>query len=250
MNVSILFRLNWRERASINRDNPFVPGPGGDWPVNPAQSLSVTISNGTSVTYTKEFRSPFGAKPTVTVNDSSFYWTSGITRTFSITNCTDVPDTALTWEVKKTIMYSNGNPNSTSYSYYTGRTLMYRGTTPSNTFSALQITATNTHRECEPKSVVLNFLVRRIKSLSAYDGGDILDVTVLEDESGESISQTKEDKAPLTLELWHNIYGCMRTRQVESDHEQIDISGMPQGVYVLLLKEGGVVIEQTKVTIY
>jgi hypothetical protein len=114
----------------------------------------------------------------------------------------------------------------------------------------LQFTVTNTLSECEPKSEVLSFAVIRSPLLSAYDGGDILDVTISEDESGETSQQTAEEMSPRTLELWHNIYGSMGTQQVRSDHEQIDITGLPHGVYVLLLKENGEVIAQTKVNIY
>lgn len=228
-------------------------------PVNPksqdrqmlmgVQSISVTISNGTSETYTKEFREPTGAKPTVSVSNSVIFWRSGTSRTFTITNCVTAPDSVLTWEVKKTIVYTNGNPNVTTYSYYTGRTLTYIATAPLHAQTMLQFTVTNTLSECEPKSEVLSFAVIRSPFLSAYDGGNILDVTISEDESGETSQQTTEDRAPQTLELWHNIYGSMGTQQVRSDHEQMDITGLPHGVYVLLLKENGEVIAQTKVNI-
>jgi hypothetical protein len=228
-------------------------------PVNPksqdrqmlmgVQSISVTISNGTSETYTKEFREPTGAKPTVSVSNSVIFWQSGTSRTFTITNGVTAPDSVLTWEVKKTIVYTNGNPNVTTYSYYTGRTLTYSATAPLNAQAMLQFTVTNTLSECEPKSEVLSFAVIRSPLLSAYDGGDILDVTISEDESGETSQQTAEEMSPRTLELWHNIYGSMGTQQVRSNHEQIDITGLPQGVYVLLLKENGEVIAQTKVNI-
>ncbi len=228
-------------------------------PVNPksqdrqmlmgVQSISVTISNGTSETYTKEFREPTGAKPTVSVSNSAVIWRSGTSRTFTITNCVTAPDSVLTWEVKKTIVYTNWNPNVTTYSYYTGRTLTYIATAPSNAQAMLQFTATNTLSECEPKSEVLSFAVIRSPFLSAYDGGDILDVTISEDERGKTSQQTSEEMSPRTLELWHNIYGSMGTQQVRSNHEQIDITGLPHGVYVLLLKENGEVIAQTKVNI-
>lgn len=213
------------------------------------QSISVTISNGTSETYTKEFREPTGAKPTVSVSNSAIIWRSGTSRTFTITNCVTAPDSVLTWEVKKTIVYTNGNSNVTTYSYYTGRTLTYIATAPLNAQAMLQFTATNTLSECEPKSEVLSFAVIRSPFLSAYDGGDILDVTISEDERGETSQQTSEEMSPRTLELWHNIYGSMGTQQVRSDHEQMDVTGLPHGVYVLLLKENGEVIAQTKVNI-
>lgn len=214
------------------------------------QSVSVTISNGTSETYTKEFRDPIGAKPEVSVSNSSSSWNSGTFRTFTITNCTNVPDTALTWEVKNTTVFTNGNPNMTMYSNYTGRTLTYLASTPRNSTSLLQFTITNTLRECTPQYIVKSYVVHSLIFMHAYNEGNILHVTISEDESREASQQTTEDRAPQTLELWHNIYGCVRTQPVRSNHEQIDITGLTQGVYVLLLKENGEVIEQTKVNIY
>lgn len=52
-----------------------------------------------------------------------------------------------------------------------------------------------------------------------------------------------------SLELWSPIYGLMRTKVVQSTTEQMDISGLPQGVYILLLKANGTPIAETKVLI-
>ncbi|MBQ1874815.1 MAG: T9SS type A sorting domain-containing protein [Paludibacteraceae bacterium] len=43
------------------------------------------------------------------------------------------------------------------------------------------------------------------------------------------------------------MYGRMRTQEVQSMNEQISTIGLPQGVYVILLKENGSTIAQTKV---
>lgn len=52
-----------------------------------------------------------------------------------------------------------------------------------------------------------------------------------------------------SLELWSPIYGLMRTKVVQSATEQMDISGLPQGVYILLLKANGTPVAETKVLI-
>lgn len=213
------------------------------------QSVSVSINNGTSNTYTKMFRNPFGTKPEVSISNTSSLWNSGTSRTFTITNCTDIPDSALTWEVEKTTVYTNGNPSSTSTSYYTGRTLTYTASTPRYATSLLKITITNTLRECDPKYITKNFVIKRPFFMSAHTDGDMLYVSIAEDEDREDSRQTNVDAASQMLELWHNIYGRMRTQHVRSSHEQIDITGLPQGVYVLILKENGNIIAETKVQI-
>ena len=53
-----------------------------------------------------------------------------------------------------------------------------------------------------------------------------------------------------TLELWHSIYGLMRTQETQSAEEQIDTTGLPQGVYVILKKTlNGEVVEQKKIMV-
>ena len=52
-----------------------------------------------------------------------------------------------------------------------------------------------------------------------------------------------------TYELWHSIYGLLRTQNIQSADEQIDTSGLPQGLYIILTKEKGQPIKQTKIMI-
>lgn len=52
-----------------------------------------------------------------------------------------------------------------------------------------------------------------------------------------------------TLELWHPIYGRMRTQRANNTMEQINILGLPKGVYILLLRQNGNPIAQTKVMV-
>ena len=52
-----------------------------------------------------------------------------------------------------------------------------------------------------------------------------------------------------TLELWHSIYGLLRTQPVQSAEESIDTSGLSQGLYIIILKENGQPIKQTKLLI-
>ncbi len=52
-----------------------------------------------------------------------------------------------------------------------------------------------------------------------------------------------------TLELWHSIYGRMRTQVVHNSNEQMIIDGLPKGVYVVVLRQSGRPITQTKVII-
>lgn len=52
-----------------------------------------------------------------------------------------------------------------------------------------------------------------------------------------------------TLELWHSIYGRMRTQVAHNSNEQMIIDGLPKGVYVVVLRQSGRPITQTKVII-
>lgn len=52
-----------------------------------------------------------------------------------------------------------------------------------------------------------------------------------------------------TFELWHSAYGLLRTQNIQSADEQIDTSGLPQGLYIIITKENGQPIKQTKIMI-
>ena len=212
------------------------------------QKLMVTISNGTTKTYEKLFREPQGETPVISASNSSTQWRSGSRRTFTISNCSSTPDNALRWEVRKIVMPFFGNIDTT-FTYYTGRTLSYRA--PSVTgIAQLRITAINTHKECDPNYASLSFLVSSAFSLNAYTDNGTLQVEINEqDEETRSVESSLNKANTYSLELWHNIYGCMRSQTVQNTQVQMDINGLPQGVYVLLLKENGNVIADTKVRI-
>lgn len=86
--------------------------------------------------------------------------------------------------------------------------------------------------------------------LSAINNGDNLVISISEEnEDAQRVQATLNDDSQYTLELWHSIYGRLRTQPALSTSEQMDIHGLSQGTYVLLLKENGNVIAQTKVII-
>ena len=53
-----------------------------------------------------------------------------------------------------------------------------------------------------------------------------------------------------TLELWHSVYGLMRTQEIQNTDEPIETTGLPQGVYIVLYKDqNGTIIDQKKIMI-
>lgn len=215
------------------------------------KGLSVKIKQGAdSVIYQKEFRWPQGSIPTVSAS-SSGVWYSGVSRTFTITNCTDVPDSALVWKVVNTIEYTNGHTPSTTTTYYRGRSLTYSTQVPRNAICQVTITATNTFKECGEKSTTLSYYIVRKGILLANVTEDILNVaiTLNDEENVRDESSLLSAQSNYTLELWNSIYGCMRIQSAVNTHEQMNIQNLPQGVYVLLLKENGNTIAETKVII-
>ena len=98
-------------------------------------------------------------------------------------------------------------------------------------------------------SYTLNKTIRRRMtnlmnpSLACNVNGNTLNVVV-----GDNQIAT-DNSANYTLELWNSIYGLMRTKVAQSATEQMSTTGLPQGVYVILLKENGNVIAETKVIV-
>lgn len=235
--------------------NGLTPAKGDDrlLPGLPRSVLSVTISdpNNSSNTYStsKSIYNP-SPKPTVSASNTATNWTVGTTRTFTITNCSSVSFSNLQWIIKKTVYPLFGNPTIYTDTIY-GKYMTYTPTWTSGATSiTIDITATNLARHCEDNYVLLSFNVVRKLLLKATDTGDYLDVAISDTETESSLYHIEFNANSLyTLELWHPMYGLMRTKPAYNANEQIDINGLPQGVYILLLKENNHIIAQTKVII-
>ena len=214
-------------------------------------TLTATITDGTyTETYRKKFRMPIGETPIFSAS-SSFIWLAGTPRTFTITNCANVPDSALTWTVKCIRYLTYGNHIGIPFvqtSTYTGRSITYIPPRFSSGTCDVTITAINTTQECiTPDSQ--SYVVHGGLSLIANRESDKLNVMIQEEniDSQQTNEMLSTRSSSYTLELWHNIYGQQKTQVVNTTSEQMNIAGLPQGVYVLLLKENGEVVAQTKV---
>lgn len=248
---TVLIRCTYTTIMAINEQNP-MSDMAALRDLTPI--LTCSVSNGThSKTYTKTFRMPDGDIPTFS-SMASGTWYSGQSRIFSITNCTDVPDSALTWSVKNTTYVPNSIlPPVVTTTTYSGRYLAYSTTVPPGGYADVQITATNTQKECEPRSSTQSFLIIRKLILLANLEDNLLQVSLCEE--NEDVAQQHElaqldENSDHTLELWHSVYGRMHVSSIQRANAQINVSGFPTGVYTLILKENESIIAQTKVQIY
>ena len=238
-----------RNENTIDLENILPP-----FPSDTIQKLKAIINGGNnSDTIIKIFRKPInGDVPTITASNNAVIWTSGTSRTFSITNCTSVPDSLLQWEIKTEIYNYLGGTPTISYSYATGRTLTYTPVIPPLKKCRIYITAINSKKECPPNSTTLSYMVNRKKSLSTMVDDDILNINISEDitDATPRLQSPKHVSGEFTLELWHAVYGRLRVKKVSNTHEQIDIRDLPKGVYVLILKDDTNIIAEEKTLIF
>ena len=238
-----------RNENTIDLENILPP-----FPSDTIQKLKAIINGGNnSDTIIKIFRKPInGDVPTITASNNAVIWTSGTSRTFSITNCTSVPDSLLQWEIKTEIYNYLGGTPTISYSYATGRTLTYTPVIPPLKKCRIYITAINSKKECPPNSTTLSYMVNRKISLSTMVDDDILNVNISEDITNATprLQSPKHVSGEFTLELWHAVYGRLRVKKVSNTHEQIDIRDLPKGVYVLILKDDTNIIAEEKTLIF
>ena len=238
-----------RNENTIDLENILPP-----FPSDTIQKLKAIINGGNnSDTIIKIFRKPInGDVPTITASNNAVLWTSGTSRTFSITNCTSVPDSLLQWEIKTEIYNYLGGTPTISYSYATGRTLTYTPVIPPLKKCRIYITAINSKKECPPNSTTLSYMVNRKKSLSTMVDDDILNINISEDitDATPRLQSPKHVSGEFTLELWHAVYGRLRVKKVSNTHEQIDIRDLPKGVYVLILKDDTNIIAEEKTLIF
>ena len=229
--------------------DPFTP------PINNTKLLSATISNGsTSDTYTKNLRHHISITPIATASNTSPSWPFQTQRTFNVTNCDLIPDSLIRWTVQKIRLPLVPGPNQiVQTSYYYGKTLTYGVSFGAfNPGDTLIVYATNLYGECGPhESNVFRFVVSFAKlNLSSENvDNELLNIFIVEEnEESQYVPAQLNTEKRYTLELWHNIYGLC-TIPVLSATTQMNIAGLPSGVCVLLLKENGEVVAQTKVLI-
>ena len=205
----------------------------------PVPTLSVTINNGlTSETFSKKFQIPSGDIPMFSAS-SSATWYAGTPRTFTVTNCLNEPNSAFVWVAKRgSVVKGTG----------TGRTFTFTPTLIGN----YTISVINTNAECGNLTNTLPYFVTMNFIMSAtIDNNHQLNITISEDNGEQQHSHAQlNENSDYTIELWHSIYGRMKEQAPHSSTTQIDTSSLPQGVYVVVLKENGEVIAQTKVQIY
>lgn len=145
-------------------------------------------------------------------SDTAYIWPVSTTRTFSVTNCASEPDSVFRWIVAK---------GQALMAVGTGKTFSYRPTS----MGTYTISVTNTEKECGKKSTTMEFRVLRTLHFPLTEKNDTY-----------------------TLELWHTIYGLMRTQETQSADEKIDTNDLPQGVYVILKRaSNGEIVSQEKV---
>ena len=223
------------------------------FPIDTKQKIKAIIHRSNySDTCVKIFRNPINrGVPSVTSSNNAFTWMSGTSRTFTVTNCLTVPDSAFSWTFARSVNtnpHGGGTPTITTTTG-TGRTITY---TPIATTGIcnLTITVSNTATECVNGDTTLYYRIGHKISMITGINDNVLDITIVE-EGGErqptlaSLYANSTDK----LELWHPIYGKMREIQAQRANETMNIAGLPSGTYALVLKENGDIIAQTKVFI-
>ena len=171
-------------------------------------------------------------------------------RFFTVTNNTSAPADSLHWRIMD-VLFDPANGNDTTIQDLTGRTISYTPYVLPTYLKMVTIYVTNTYEACGEQSSSMSFgVTNKLIHLNATKNNSILNITILENGENEQLSPAQLDaRHTYTLELWHNIYGLQKTQVVRSASEQMNIAGLPQGVYVLLLKENGNVIAETKVQI-
>ncbi len=185
-------------------------------PIMPG-AIEVVVSYGeTSYTISKTIRKPKGSTPMVSVSDTAHVWPRGTNRTFSVTNCTHEPDSVFEWTVTRNAQII---PNAGTI----GKTFTYR---PTST-GVYTITVTNKQKECGDESTSKEFNVLR-----------------------PFLQSPNMNNGTYTIEIWHPIYGLIRSQETHGIDSPADIEGLTSGAYIIIYKDySGEVVSQTKIMI-
>ena len=212
-------------------------------------SVTITMSDNTTHTVKKIVHTPRGETPIIEESSTERPWKTGTTRHFFITNNTDAPIDSLKWEIVDIIFKSTGN--DTTIIKGLGNSIYYTPHVPPTYLGLVTITATNAFETCgeeQSTTLAIGTYNSSLSLVTNYEG-NVLNVSVVENNGEQRSLIQLHEKSSYILEIWHSIEGCVHTQAMLSNNEQVNISGFPQGTYILLLKENGNIIAQTKVII-
>lgn len=65
----------------------------------------------------------------------------------------------------------------------------------------------------------------------------------------ESDNMSIHGNRNISVELWHNMYGRVRVQSMINNVEQIDLQGLTQGIYVLIIKDNDIIVSSEKILI-
>ena len=212
-------------------------------------SVTITMSDSTTYTIKKKLHGASGATPIIEESSTERPWCSGETRYFAITNNTDAPVDSLHWEIVDVVFKPTGN--DTIITRGIGDGIYYTPYVQPTYLGTVKITATNTFETCgEEQSTTLTIgTYNPSLSLVATNDGNVLNISIVENNEEQLALLQLDERSSYILEIWHSIEGCVHTQSMLSNNEQINIIGFQQGTYILLLKENGNIIAQTKVII-
>lgn len=189
--------------------------------------LTATITiDGETIVVKKTIEVRKNTKPEIE-RDTTRNLASRVTQVFSVTNYAESDSANLLWTISR-----GSNIVYTAY----GQSISY---TPA--LGNYRIIVKNIDG-CEPdNSDTLSFSIRKIRKKMVYanPASYSVDVSILEqydDEATIGISNNGEPyEGKYTLELWSELYGCVRTVNGVSSASQISLSGLTPGTYFIKL---------------
>lgn len=189
--------------------------------------LTATITiDGETIVVKKTIEVRKNTKPEIE-RDTTRNLASSVTQVFSVTNYAESDSANLLWTISR-----GSNIVYTSY----GQSISY---TPA--LGNYKVIVKNIDG-CEPdNSDTLSFSIRKIRKKMVYanPASYSVDVSILEqydDEATIGVSNNGEPyEGEYTLELWSELYGCVRTVNGVSSTSQISLSGLTPGTYFIKL---------------
>lgn len=209
-------------------------------PFHGTKTITANITrNGITQTLTKSIYIPEDVTPVITVYGSSI-WKVGNTRTFVATNCSEIGDDFLLWEI-----YVGGQKVREGR----GRSISYNPVSA----SAVTVRLTNLLACQVEASVSKLYPVLPRNLISVEDNGETLLIytDVGEDLEGEDEENEKMNHAPsYTLSIIESgNLNVLRTETASSPTLLFNKSNLSSGLYIINLSSNGENIDNTKFTI-
>ncbi len=211
--------------------------------------LRATVtSGGNSYTMTKRVRILISDNQSIDYTHDR--WSIGVYRTFTFCGSVMAIAAGIEWNIRMIAPYyntvvANGTGGTFTFAPPAAGTYVLTMTSTKSCDNVKTTTDTLTVYST-PRLMVVNPVTNGTANISIYQEEEVYN-----NEASDNIYlEESKDNEIYTLELWHENANLIKRISTKDPQVEMNVSGLSQGIYVLLLIKDGIIIDSKKMMIY